>query len=167
MNREILFRGKRVDNGEWVEGYYTELPIGSLAATIFSNDDEIVCEDTASYIISVFTKQHSNYSNSCPLEAVECEKYEIAPETIGQYTGLTDRNGVKIFEGDIIKGKGGIVYAVEYSQNIAGYISRGFGVLSRPCMNIGTMKYYEAIGNIHDNYCRKCGQKLDWRTDNG
>lgn len=77
--------------------------------------------------------------------------YLIDPETVGQYTGLTDKNSVKIFEGDIIKGKSGVVYAVEYSQNIAGYISRGFGVLPCPCMNVGSTKYYEVIGNIHDN----------------
>jgi hypothetical protein len=100
--RDILFRGKRVDNGKWVEGYYTELPCGSLGATIFSNDDELVCEDTKSYIIKVFTKQHTNYSNSNPLQVIECEKYEVIPETVGQYTGFRDDQGVRIFEGDII-----------------------------------------------------------------
>ncbi len=132
MNREILFRGKAINrdinyhrtnykNGDWVYGLITRL---------YDERYDLPAEMT-------------NINGVTGIE--------VDYKTIGQYTGLTDRNGVKIFEGDIIKGKGGIVYAVEYSQNIAGYISRGFGVLSCPCMNIGTMKYYEVIGNIHDN----------------
>lgn len=138
--KEILFRGKRKDNGEWVEGYYTELPCGSLGATIFSNDDELVCEDTKSYIIKVFTKQHTNYSNSNPLQVIECEKYEVIPETVGQFTGLTDKNGKKIFEGDIVYN--GVFKA--QIELINGHFSP-FGsdtFFADEC---------EVIGNIYDN----------------
>lgn len=156
MAREILYRGKRIDNSEWIEGYYTELPVGSLAATIFSNDDEIVCEDTASYIIKVFARQHSNYSNSTPLQVVECEKYKVIPKTIGQYTGLTDKNGKKIFEGDIVKiedddgntnfSDGGIGDVVFYRGiwYVSGEVHNGLYDLERNY-------YVSVIVNIHDN----------------
>lgn len=144
--KEILFRGKRVDNGKWVEGYYTELPCGSLGATIFSNDDELVCEDTGSYIIKVFTKQHTNYSNSNPLQVIECEKYEVIPETVGQFTGLCDKNGRKIFEGDIVESPNGTQGFIEWQNAECAFL-----------VDIGddwqTMDDcpYEVIGNKYDN----------------
>lgn len=149
MSREMLFRGKRVDNGEWVEGYYTELPCGSLGATIFSNDDELVCEDTKSYIIKVFTKQHTNYSNSNPLQVIECEKYEVIPETVSQFTGLTDKYKKKIFEGDIIT-KGFEPYEVRWNQEQVrwGIYSNNFEVAG---FTKFSESYFEVIGNVYDN----------------
>lgn len=146
--REILFRGKRADNGEWVEGYYTELPCGSLGATIFSNDEELVCEDTKSYIIKVFTKQHTNYSNSNPLQVIECEKYEVVPETVGQYTGLTDKNGNKIFEGDIV-----------YNRVFRAQIKLRNGHFSPFGGDTFFADECEVIGDIYDNPKRFGGER--------
>lgn len=149
MTKEVLFSGKRVDNGEWVEGYYTELPCGSLGATIFSNDDELVCEDTTSYIIKVFTKQHTNYSNSNPLQVIECEKYEVIPETVSQFTGLTDKYKKKIFEGDIIA-KGFELYEVRWNSEQVrwGIYSNNFEVAG---FTKFSESYFEVVGNVYDN----------------
>lgn len=75
--REILFRGKRIDNGEWVYGYYVT----------HSNVDRNIL-----HYISATTEKGMTFR----------KYYDVDPSTVGQYTGLT-ANGKKIFEGDIVK----------------------------------------------------------------
>lgn len=71
--REILFRGKDADAGEWVYGYYSG-PVGACE-----------CHEI------------------CNINDVLGSMVDVDPETVGQYTGFTDRNGKKIFEGDIVE----------------------------------------------------------------
>lgn len=91
--REFLFRGKRVDNGEWVYGsYYHSCGTAYGATFIVVNDFGFI---------------------------------EIIPHTVGQYTGLTDKNGVKIFEGDIIKEDCGYEYQIGVVAFGDGYYDGG------------------------------------------
>ena len=142
--REILFRGKRTDNGEWVYGYYTK-------ARYYLNEEEM-------HII--FAPDVEVFPH-CEFTGYE----EVLSETIGQYTGLTDKNGKRIFEGDIVKG---IAYSVErigvivWIDEIASFGVRYFKSVNSTawenssilrCASMGKTDQFaaEIIGNIHDN----------------
>ena len=127
--REILFRGKRVDNGEWIQGDIVQFPVHGVVRIV---------------------EQEPSYKDA-----------EVDSDIAGQYTGLTDKNGKKIFEGDIIK----IVPDYDYSDDYS--ISKVYSYNGVFCVDyhgddfdstaLGFLEDYlpdgdfEVIGNIHDN----------------
>ena len=133
--REILFRGKRKDNGEWVEGFLV------IAEDTFKPDNEKTCfilEADASYF------GHGEFSG------VE----RVIPETIGQFTGLTDKNGKKVFEGDILKtdkfSEPNKKYIVKYDLQFGAFIGQDRYNVYFVTFD-GDSDQFEIIGNIHDN----------------
>lgn len=124
--REILFRGKRVDNGEWVYGHYHSYDISCAGKTK-------IC---------------------CTYHVIRADN--VYPETVGQYTGLTDKKGEKIFEGDIVQG---LFY---HGQQVLGVVTFKDGAFVLEWKRGSVKEFdafvqmcnieYEVIGNIYDNF---------------
>ena len=133
----------------WVEGFYVQLPKFSFGATIVTGGD-LCAEDVADYIIVNNRKQHSNFSNVYPLEVVECEQYEVDPETICEYTGKTDKKGTKIWENDICK-VGEFIFKVVFKNSHWDFEIISGRTYCNPWFDSHCGDYCEVIGNIFDN----------------
>lgn len=128
--REILFRGKRIDNGEWVFGAYFP--------------------ESAPYPATIFNGRHNSRGDY------------VKTETIGQFTGLTDKHGKKIFEGDIVTNSDRYKYIVKYGRHdldccgccYRSHESVGFFLADERDYALSDEEVWgniEVIGNIHDN----------------
>ena len=131
--REILFRGKRCDNSEWVQGYYIRAEHHWHKHGI--HKDWITLGASAN---GGWFALHN--------------KYAVKSETVGQFTGLTDKNGKKIFDGDIVRYMNKETMVVVWNKDSASfaiaYSALNFNYLATiSSANI----YLEVIGNIHDN----------------
>lgn len=133
--REILFKAKRIDNGEWVEGCY------------FVSGGE--------YFI------HDEYIEGFCMPVVVNVK--IIPETLCQFTGLCDKNGNKIWENDILMAHLDEFYPEDVTYEtvewgVAGWvgretsnIDREYGSVDREYLDEFDLKHFEVVGNIFDN----------------
>lgn len=127
MNREILFRGKRIDNGEWAEGSLIKVTLGGKTVyLIFGND---------------FTFDGTDVK--------ALDHALVDPETVGEYTGL-NANGKKIFEGDIVQAHFRTNHTVQkYEVTMAD----GMFLFDNRYVEVPRYDIYDlkVIGNIHDN----------------
>jgi uncharacterized phage protein (TIGR01671 family) len=112
--REIKFRGKRLENGEWAYGNYIH----------FAGDG--------------FEEHHIT-----SFKAWE-DNDKVDPETVGQYTGLKDKNGKKIYEGDILRYSDGEILGVAFDNKTSQFTTK-----TRWLWTI--IDVCEIIGNIHEN----------------
>ena len=124
--REILFRAKREDNGEWAYGYYVRLPDAAGSASMIHTPARNPDESNSSHF--------------------------IRSSTIGQYTGLTDKNGTKIFEGDIVR-YGDTIHKVVFEQrNGTAYFGLVYSPIETlPFGHYQDLRQLEVIGNIYEN----------------
>lgn len=127
--REILFKAKRIDNGEWVEGYYQR-------RYYFLGNEEHLIFHADSYKV--------------------WEYAEIGPETLCQFTGLCDKNGNRIWENDILMAHLDEFYPEDTTYEIvewgvAGLVGNETGSVDREYLGEFDLEHYEVVGNIFDN----------------
>ena len=145
MSREILFRGKRIDNGELIQG--------SLITDVFYTVKD---HESIPYILNADMAEYVCFEDFDEYNGI----YAVDEETICQYTGLIDKNGKKIFEGDFVKDSAGVCGEVKFGLYTAGFsitdTNQGFYIeFPEESLYRKELGYWEnkviVIGNIYDN----------------
>lgn len=149
-----LYRGKRIDNGEWVEGYLVTAAIAGkrLCLILVPCEGEIRLDGR---LLRLALDAIENGRKIAGISDINGNSYFVDPETVGEYTGLTDKNGKMIFEGDIVKGL--LLFGLPV-LGVASFKDGAFGLAWQrgdvdefSAFTSMCNVEYEVIGNIHDN----------------
>lgn len=127
--REILFKAKRIEDGEWIEGYYQK------RHDFLGNEEHLI----------FYADGHTVWDHA-----------EVSSETLCQFTGLCDKNGKKIWENDILMAHLDESYPEDVTYEtvewgMAGWVTREVSSTGRQYLDKFDLEHYEVVGNTFDN----------------